>query len=387
MRILGFELRKILNWKLILALALFTALFISSHCSFYLNEYTINPTTGIHVINTYTALLERYGTTVSEDDLDDFENTYIAGLKAELNAKIAGLKDFQDAGITTVDELDDITAVLDSDEWRYASKEDRMKFANILYAQKDPLVKELDGIEDSNSHIPEVIYAGPYYYYSTVVKETDLLRKEIADQSTTSSSPEEATVLPYCINFRQLAYFLSELLLIAAAVLFGPYLVREKRSGVQVLAFTTKCGRRLTGLQLAAAAFAAVPAALVPYAMFAGAYLNSPHRYDLLFLDCRMSNAANSITFRQLVLWDSLTAIVLALGFALCVYAVSRYLRNYVTLLAVEIPMLFLAVQLSRWVLTVPCDPVRTLICAACFLVPAVFCVFQTRHIGKAEVR
>ena len=103
MRVFRYELKKLLNWKLLLMLILFSGLFYKLFLSFYLSV-TYCGSNGIGVIRASQVLLQKYGTTVNKSEEKDFE-TYIAGEKTKLNTKISGMKDFKAAKITDVDQI------------------------------------------------------------------------------------------------------------------------------------------------------------------------------------------------------------------------------------------------------------------------------------------
>lgn len=367
MRVFRYELKKLLNWKLLLALILFSGIFYKLFLSTYLHDTYIG-SCGLNEIRAGQVLLQKYGTTINKSEEKDFE-AYIAGEKAKLNAKISGLKDFKAAKITDIDQLQDL---LD------AGMTDNNAQADLY----EKLTAELDKTGTSAYWDSPEYHTGGYYRYLEEKKRGEEIQG-YSQQDAELQNPgvlyrSEPTVFPYPIqsSWSGLMNYLSVLLLITAAVLTAPYLVRENRSGVLGLAYTARKGRRLLGTQFASAVVAAFLLALVQFAVFFAAYLTGLHQIDLQFFGCFVNNEVTSKTFGQEVLADCLMVFFLTFGFVFFSFAVSKFCRSYVTLLAVEIPVLFLAGKLARWLLQNSFDGKRIFVSAACFLVPLAVCLY-----------
>jgi hypothetical protein len=374
MRVFGYELKKLLNWKLLLVLILFSGLFYKLCISFYLNV-TYCGSGGIGEIRASQVLLQKYGTTINKSEEKDLE-AYIAGEKAKLNGKISGLKDFKAEKITDVDQLSDLLE----------PKMPNGKAQTDLY---EKLTAELDETGTPAYWDSPKLQTGPYYLYLEEKARAESFRmypEQTAElQKSGISYRSEPTVFPYPIqsSWSGLVNYLSILLLITAAVLTAPYLVRENRSGVLGLAYTAEKGRNLLGTQFASAVAAAFLLVLVQFAVFFAAYLTGLHQIDLQFFGCFVSNEVTSKTFGQEVLANGLMIFFLTFGFVFFSFAVSKFCRSYVTLLAVEIPVLFLAGKLALWLLQNSFAGKRILVCAACFLVPLAVCLYLV-HREKA---
>lgn len=367
MRVFRYELKKLLNWKLLLALILFSGLFYKLFLSFYLYD-TYCGSCGMGKIRAGQVLLQKYGTTINKSEEKDFE-AYIAGEKAKLNTKISGLKDFKAAKITDIDQLQDL---LD------AGMTDKNAQADLY----EKLTAELDKTGTSAYWDSPKFQTGPYYLYLEEKAQAESFQlypqQAVGLKKSGVLYRSEPTVFPYPIqsSWSGLMNYLSVLLLITAAVLTAPYLVRENRSGVLGLAYTARKGRRLLGTQFASAVVAAFLLVLVQFAVFFAAYLTGLHQIDLQFFGCFVNNEVTSKMFGQEVLVNCLMVFFLTFGFVFFSFAVSKFCRSYVTLLAVEIPMLFLAGKLARWLLQNSFGGKRIFVSAACFLVPLAVCLY-----------
>lgn len=229
MRVFRYELKKLLNWKLLLAILLFSGLFYKMFLSFYLNV-TYCGSCGIGEIRAGQVLLQKYGTTINKGEEKGFE-AYIAGEKAKLNAQISGLKDFKAAKITDIDQLQNVL-------------EPTMPSGKAQTDLYEKLTAELDKTGTPVYWNSPKFQTGPYYLYLQEKAREERFKLYPQQDAELQKSGillrSEPTVFPYPIqsSWSGLMNDLSVLLLITAAVLTAPYLVRENRSGVLGLAYT-----------------------------------------------------------------------------------------------------------------------------------------------------
>lgn len=133
MRVFWEELKKVMNWKLLLAIFPFSLMYYKMFIFYHMYMEYSSPV-ALGLIKTSGVLLKKYGTTVSPDELKDFEKNYVAKAKMALNQKIAGLEDFRKAKITDADQLDNVN--------------DGTENGNALY---EKLVEELDNAGSSGA--------------------------------------------------------------------------------------------------------------------------------------------------------------------------------------------------------------------------------------------
>jgi hypothetical protein len=365
MRVFWEELKKVMNWKLLLAIFLFSLMYYKMFISYHMNMEYCDPY-ALGTIKTSGVLLKKYGTTVSPDELKDFEKNYVAKAKMALNQKIAGLEDFRKAKITDADQLDNVN--------------DGTEKGNALY---EKLVEELDNAGSSGRLETPEERDGPYILYICARNEADSLSvyPEQVKQLKTGGieSRKEQTVLPQLVSsaWSGLARDFAVLLLVTSALIAAPCLVRENRANVKGLAYSAKKGRKLFTVQFAAVLAGALLAVLAQAAGFFALYIFGCHKVDQQFWNCYMYNiAAYPETFGQYIAADAVTTLFFALGMALLSFAVSKLCRNYVSLMAAEVPLLFLVGRLSVWSLQNSFETKRMAACAAAFLIPMAVCLF-----------
>lgn len=386
MRIFWNELKKLLNWKLLLILLLFSGLFYWMFLNFDFKYYPNgHPSTECLVLR--KMMVAKYGLTIDKAEQKEFETVDYQAIKKAANRELAGMKAFRDAKITTVEQYEAL-----SDKQDDASK----ALYNKLFVAMDDVIPDC---------IPPRLDA--YYMYQeardTVTSfhdAKDQARLQIAEtpagaqrqritELENRAGAEGIPVISNMLNgplptwINMMGYF-SVLLLFTVAILISPFLVRERRSNVRDLAYTSRKGRRLFSTQFGASLTAAVLATVVQFAVFFALFLTGTHRGDLLFLNCDVSYDQSTwwdMTFLQYIVWSCVIVFLLAFGYAMVSFAVSKLCRNYVAVLAVQVPLIFLASKLSGLIINnlfkVYHPQFSTpLICSLFVLVPLALCLF-----------
>lgn len=168
-------------------------------------------------------------------------------------------------------------------------------------------------------------------------------------------------------------------------ILISPVLIRERRSGVRDIAYTCQKGRPLLRTQFVAAIAAASLTELVLLGGFLLIYCFGAHHDDLLFLNCRISSIHGTIfgcnlKFWQFILVNCVLMFLCAFSFALLSFALSRIVKNYITILAVQIPVAFLGSRFLQWIFSNALNkfiaqPQWITLCVVILLLPLLFCV------------
>lgn len=391
MRIFWNELKKLLNWKLLLILCLFTGLYYFMFLNYYLNDYTSGHPTA-EAVELGKAMAEKYGPSLNAKEQKEFEAVDYPAIKQAAGRELAGIKEFRDTGITTVDEFNTL-----SDKKDDASKK---------------LYEKLGDIFESN--IP-MNPARPDAYYTyqeardQVIPQIDSIRNKTTAQHRISSAltgsararsvrlekreaSDGISILPWPTtgSWGYLKKNLATLLLFTVAILITPFLVRERRSGVRDLVYTCRKGRPLFAAQFGASLVAAALAEAVQIAVFFVLFFNSPHRVDLLFFNCDCSGWWD-MTFGQYIAWCCIILFVLAFGFAMVSFVVSKLCKNYIAALAVQIPLIFLMNALKDRITENPFNLFRPqylepVACGLCLFVPLILCLFLIHREKRTDI-
>lgn len=380
MRIFWNELKKLLNWRLLLILAVFTGLYYFMFLNFYLIDY---PTTGhprAESVELGRRMAVKYGPSLDTAEQKTFESVDYPALKAAANRELAEMREFRDAKITTVDafdalreETDDASQKLSnrlSDVWnkRISNRPD----AVFLYqAARDEVISEIDTLRKTTPQ-------------ERVSSELSGTQRERIFTVETRRSEQGIPILPWPTQgiWGYLQNYFLTLLLVTAAVLVSPYLVGERRSGVHGIAYASRKGRPLLRAQFGAALVAAALAETAQFAVFFAAFFLGPHRVDRLFFGADVSNGCwFDVTFGQYIAGSCAILFLLAFAFAMVSFAVSKICKNYIAVLAAQIPLTFLAAKLGGSVLSNPLTVYRSpyfmpLACVLCAAVPLAVCLF-----------
>ncbi len=399
MRIFWNELKKLLNWRLLLILAVFTGLFYYMFLSPDLVSGYPNGHPSAESLEVAKQMLKKYGPRIDAAEQKEFETVDYPAIKKAASRELAGIKEFRDAGITTVDAYE----ALDKKQ-KGGDEASSKKWCELFDALNDTIPFRFPPRPDA------------YYMYQAARDEIGVnFGKEDAETRAASvpsgaarerigelekqAGSEGVPVITNIMNgplptWDSMAQSLCVLLLFTVAILISPLLVRERRSGVRGIAYASRKGRPLFSVQLGASLAVAALAEAVQFAAFFILFCNGPHRDDLLFRNCDVSYELGTwrdMTFGQYIALDCAALFLLAFGYAMVSFAVSRFCKNYVTVIAVQVPVLFLAVKLNGRVLGVLFNVYRSrylepLVCVLCALVPLILCLFLLQREKRADI-
>ena len=388
MRILGYELKKIFNWKLLLFMVVFTGLFYNMFLSFYLTKYYPSGHPSAEDYEIGKMLVTKYGPTLDQAELQDFIHTDCQKNRQEMNDRIRKSKVFQDAKVMTLEQFEAL------------NNDDNPNSNSLGNKLRDTLFAEDNSYGTMNKPLPAYMYQEMgsqienYQTPSATWLKANLSvfpadEQKFAKQTAAWEDAHGASTLP---DFpildswsEGILRFLPTLLILNLMILISPVLIREKRSGVRDIAYTCKKGRPLLRTQFAAAMAAAILTELVLLGGFLLIYCFGAHHDDLLFLDCRISSIHGliygcNLKFWQFILVNCVLMFLSAFSFALLSFALSRVLKNYVAILAVQIPVAFLGSRFLQWIFSNAlnkfiAEPQWIVLCVAILLLPLLFCV------------
>ena len=185
---------------------------------------------------------------------------------------------------------------------------------------------------------------------------------------------------------------LLTLLLFTVAILVSPNPVAERLSGVRNIAYSCRKGRSLFFVQFGASMTAAVLAEAAQLAFFFTVCFTGPHRVDRAFLGADSSEGSWwNMTFGQSIVWTCAVLFLLSFGFAMVGFAVSRFCKNYIAVLAAQVPLTFAATKLGGGFLSSLFEYTRPqyydpLVCALCVLAPLALCLLLVRREKKTDI-
>lgn len=394
------ELKKLLNWKLLLILVLFSLLFYHMFLRIDLKEYPDGHPSA-ESLELAKMSLKKYGLRIDAAAQKKFQTVEYPAIKQAANQELAGIKAFRDAKITTVDEYE----ALDEKQIKSGDESLSKEWCNLFDALDEIIPNKFPPSPDA------------YYMYQAARDSIPMLQDEEANLKDDIAKPPVGAAqkrthdikaramsegIPAISNimngplptWSSMMQSLNVLLLFTVAILISPYLVRDRRSGVRDIAYASRKGRPLIATQFGAALAVAVLAEAVQFTVFLVLFCNGPHQVDLLFLNCDVSydlKAWWDMTFGQYIILDCVALFLLAFGYAMVSFVVSKFCKNYVTVIAVQVPLLFLTLKLDGRILGVLfniyrpkyCEPV---VCVMCVLVPLALCLFLVHKEKTADI-
>ena len=394
MRIFGNELKKLLDWKLLLLLAVFTGLFYYMFLNFDLVNYYPNGHAAAESLELGKRILAKYGPTIDRTEQKEFESVDYPAIKQAADRELAGIKEFREAKITTVEEYDTL-----GDKTDDASRELFNKLSNALNKTipLKPIRPDASYMYQEARDTVSSFHDAESASKARIAYAPAGAARERIEQLEKRAATEGTPVLPkwpIMTSWAEMTMSLSVLLLFTVAIFVSPYLVHERRSGVRSLAYTCRKGRPLFATQFEAALVIAALAEAVQLTVFLTLFHTGPHRDDLLFLGCDISYGNGlwrDMTFGQYIALSCVILFLLAFGFAMVSFAVSKWCKNYIAVLAAQIPLLFLAAKLCGGILgtlfSVNRPPYFTpVVCAACVLLPLGGCLFLNHREKTADI-
>lgn len=394
MKIIGYELKKIFNWRILMILLIFTVLFYHFYLHTCLTSDFDNGHPSTERCEAGIELMQKYGVEISPAEQRDFANVSFPKSKDAVNKLILGLPDFQKAGISSVDQFE----ALDQSD-READRKLCSKLIQTLFQDKTHNIK-IPYSYDAKRRIVEY----DFRQITQADMEEQILRypgnkqdriRIVKSRTALSPLPNDTLI----VNYDRSAVRLSLLLLFTVMILVSPFLVGDKMNRIRQLTYSFRTGRRLYFSQLAAALIAAVAGVAVQLAIFFLLYFDFAHQQVPLFFkffECDISGLEKNVywfdlTFGQYIGIGVALMAALALGFTFFSFLLSHMCRTYVSVFAVQIPVAFIGGWLCNQLLSGmfsigKAQWMEVWICAAILVVGFSLCIFFGWREQKVDI-
>ena len=403
MRIFFNEFKKLLDWKVLLILFLFTVFFYFSAVKPFL---ALDGHSQTETYELGKRIAEKYGSSLDAQEQKEFENIDFPAIRQAANREIAKIPAFRDAKITTVDQFDELDEKDDKTVYKLFRAVDATIPAGpghpddfYLYWEAHHVVMPM--IDNVRHPVHERIVSAPE---GAARERAGVLEKRI----TSNGIP----IIPYTLpdDWNTFLCSFSILTMLTAAALVSPYLIREYRSGIRGLTYTCRKGRPLFCIQFLAALSAAALVEAVQFAVFLLVIFSDPYLNFRQFFRCDFSCCWWlwwDMSFGQYIALNCAVLFLLSLGFAIVSFVVSKFCKNYVTVLAAQVPLVYLMNSLNQSVVggmfnlfrPLQYQPVtggpfsifrppyfEPLICALCTLLPLSLCLFLVYREKRKDI-
>ncbi|GAF11626.1 membrane protein [Bacillus sp. JCM 19046] len=332
MRIVWNELKKLLHWRMMLLL-----LGVNGILFYFLIEFEItNFPNGRPALDEYRIgieMIEAYGPNMDAADLDDFQLRYEQQLE-EADVYIQGMNELQTLGITTYEQFRDPGDELAENE-NYAEI-----YNEIYFEQGVDLFWEIQArsaLLDNGSHW------------------IDYLKLELAEGTSEQKQLIEGLIVeeqvPYypavvINNYNMFIKSVAMTVFLSLLIVQSPIFIREKAARTLPNLYTTKTGRTLFKKKLLAGFIASGTVTTLLLAGYFSIYsLNDTSMYFPVSMHSFQDSGSNllwyDLTFLQYIIWTVIGIYLIGLCVTCFSQAASALMQNYVSILGVQIPLVF----------------------------------------------
>ncbi|MDW0112717.1 hypothetical protein QT711_05935 [Sporosarcina saromensis] len=320
MRVLWNELKKILTWKMLVLL-----IFINSVLYFLLIEFYIEnfPNgSGIYSYEMGIEMIEKYGTTMDEEEFIDFKKAY-ANQVEEATQYLQSREEFVEVGLDTYEEF------LAYDWWNAPQEIDELR-SDVFINEKVDLFWEL---QERESLIR--FYEGRKTIPHVLSEKKRQRFEELIAQEKFGVYPEVVMM-----NFKSFIANVAIAILFSVVLVISPTIVKDRTRQVVAIQYTTRKGRNLFKTKLLAgsiATFILITALLIVY--FSLYSLNNTSMYFDVRVNTFIANESwFDPTFFQFILLCVAGIYIIGLVFGLLSMVFSSLVPNMVSLIGIQIP-------------------------------------------------
>lgn len=339
MSVLLYEMKKIFSLKMISILIVINVVFYLLFLSFYIEFFPNGrPATDIHEIG--IEMIYNYGDYMDEEEFKHFQSRYDEQVK-EADKYFQSREDFVKAGITTFEQFRNI-------DWTDNTSEELRELRNdVVFVQQLDFVWELPERERIMRIFEDRENALFHSYKQANNNQRIRIREVILKNSSTFG------LLPCVVfvNYNNLIGQASKLILLSIIFMISPVYLKDIKNKVNYLQYSSKIGREIFKKKIVAgllATFIITTVQLICFfaiysqnnvAMFGSSNINSLLSWPISWYD---------FTFRQYIILTVVAIYVLAFVIALISMFISSLVRNYITIIGLQLPIAiitFMAVE------------------------------------------
>jgi len=331
MRIVINEMKKIWNIKILLVVALLCTLFYWLFMSFYIDSFPNGHST-TEEVEYSTELVKRYGLALEENEYTGFIKETRQKLISEMEMYIKSNPVFADAGIYSYEdyekvyEKEELTEAENKAVWTLLGEECdyvrfRMQAINLIESRYKDFPKSLEScISESKNQ-----------------KEIDRLTSVLTTKEYTNIM--DGYVYENTVNY---VYYLAIMTILAVLVLVSPLIVTDRSRNVHLLQYTSKYGRKIYKKQLLAVILSAFILTTVLIIIFGAVYGKIG---TWIFWNSGLTSFLNFSVFWFDITYGQYTVIYIAFLYILCLgtaaiaFILSRFSKNFITLILKLIPV------------------------------------------------
>ena len=349
MRIIGYELKKIWNPKLLLVIALISALFYYLFMAFLIDHYP-NGWPATSDIEYARMLVERYGNTVAEEQVFAFTAEEREQLITRAEKYIKNTPVFAAAGVysyadldalrilqSETDDLAELTQEQNDALWAFSFHGDHL---GMYFQSLNSLESDIEWfVNFMNGHYPDL--------WDSINPREQSRLMQIYENGEHNSVFHWWTYM----NTTDYSFYFSVLLVLATLILVSPLIVTDRHSKLHYLQYSSKAGRRILNSQLAATLISSFALTTAMLLVFGGIYTTNG---TVIFWNSYISSVFNhgiystlKITYGTWVIVNIVFLYAVSLATASIAFVLSRFSNSLISLVIKLVPMCTALIYIS----------------------------------------
>lgn len=327
MQILINEIKKILNWKIIITIAFVNVVLYFLLIDFDL-QYFPNGRPALDSYKVGVEMTQKYGSSMDEEEFADFKEVYVEEvdkanrfLQERSDARLAGISSYEDF-LNSENNTLSKTIMFDEGVDLFWELQERRRLVEFHDVRKESLASEYDRANRTQRQLIEKLQtANQYAIYPSVSVE----------------------------NYKSVIKNISIIVLISVTLLVSPFILRDRTNRLIDLQYTSKKGRSIFKIKILGAlisSFTLMTALMIVYiALYSQ---NHPEPFFDVPMNAFISEMQwYNMTFIQYIVLT--IGAIYILGFILTGLSltVSNIVPNAVSLIGVQIPILFGLISLG----------------------------------------
>lgn len=336
MRIVFNEIKKVFGLRTIIMLLIISTIVYYLFISYYVKYFPGGrPDKDYNKI--CAQMIKDYGTSMDDKEFENFKDIYSKQVE-EADKFLQSRPEFVKAGITTYEKFKSIS-LDNSDTHKLVDK--------VIFEENRDIFWELqtrEGIISDYERIQSRI-------------DTSGLSENFAQRfNEMSEGGSNKSIFPWFVleNYDSIIYGVTIIIVLSLLFAISPIYIRDKNNKVNYIQYTTKTGRKVFKSKLTAALFSSF---IIMTVYLAAVFTLYSHNKTGIYMNSSLDSFVNgpkfwyNMTFRQYIVLT--VAGIYIIGFALTLIGafVSRVAPNYITIVGIQILILFVIIKLCSEIL------------------------------------
>ncbi|WP_291583629.1 hypothetical protein [Clostridium sp. UBA6640] len=329
MKVVLNEIKKIFSLKMVFVLIVISIIMYFLFISFYIEHFP-NGRSELDYYNVSVEMINNYGEKMDEKEFIHFKDTYSKQVE-EADRYLQSKKEFVDEGITTYESFQNMDSGIEKlyNLRSYVFHEDNVD----IFWQLQTRGHMIEIYENKE----EWIRGG----YEKINEKQEKRIKEIVDSGSYQS------IFPYLIlyNYNALIKYVAMLVIISIIFMISPIFLKDKLNKVNLIQYTSKTGRGLFKKKIVSGLIASFIITTIQLLCF---FIIYSFNNTKMFFNYDINSIFASylswydLTFIQYIVITVIAVYILSFVIGLIVMFISSMVNNYITLIGVQVPIIFI---------------------------------------------